>query len=96
MYSPDQADIDPRNPANQSESSSRFIVADYKAGSAGNVTIIDILNQNFGSEQQAEDALLNITTFRGDELDVVKCTDDDQTVVSCFVWDDDAQRYVKA
>lgn len=97
MYSPDHADVDPRNPANYSEANRRFIVADYKAGSAGNVTIIDILNKNFGTEEEAVAAILALTTFHGEEVDVLSFdVEGDETVEACYVWDGTENGYVKA
>ncbi|CUW85590.1 hypothetical protein N5C66_03810 [Rhizobium pusense] len=96
MYCPDQANIDPRNPNNYPVSEVSFIVADYKAGSAGNVTIIDVLNKPFSSQEDAVAAIQQLITFHGDELDVVECAEDDQMVVECFEWDADTSRYLKA
>lgn len=95
MYSPDYADLDPRNPANL-EDTKTYKVCDYKARS-GSVTIIDILDETFATEDEAKAALFAISDFKGDELDVVQFdSEGDEMVVFCAEWDADERRYVKA
>lgn len=94
MYSPDQADIDPRNPANQAERT--YKVCSYSRKGAA-VSIHDELNETFTTEEEAKAALLAIKDFKGEELDVLQFDEDgDETVCFCAEWDEDNQQYVEA
>lgn len=96
MYSPDHADIYPRNPANYSTSAEHFIVAEYQA-IQGSVKISDVLLKDFSDEEAAKAALLAIDTYKADELNVIRVQEDgDEMVMSCFEWDADLSKYVAA
>lgn len=96
MHTPDQADIDPRNPLNYRDDVHSFIVAEYK-WTGRSVTISDVLLKDFQTEEEAQAALLALTAFNGDELSVVQVDEDgDDTVCFCAEWDEETSRYVKA
>lgn len=95
MYSPEQADIDPRNPVNLSDDVYRYIVADY-VWSGKSTTLTDILCKDFMTEDEAISVLLSLP-FQGEELDVVRLDEEgDDMVMACFEWDYDQNKYVGA
>ncbi len=94
MYSPDHADTDPRNPANQSERT--YKVCDYSAIN-GVSTIIDVLDETFTTEAEATNRLLSLTEYNGEELTVCEFKEDgDEMCVYSAIWDEDQKRYVEA
>lgn len=95
MYSPDQADIDPHNPANFGEPTYRYIVADY-VWNGKSTTLTEMIAKDFTTEQEAIEALLALP-FRGDELDVVRLDEEgDDMVMACYEWDAEQNKYIPA
>lgn len=91
MYSPDQTDIDPRNPANWREPKLRYEV--LAVWSRGNAWLGD-----FDDEDVAKAAALNLETWRGKEVFVRQIdieTGDEECILSAE-WDDEilGGRYV--
>ncbi|WP_413711771.1 hypothetical protein [Rhizobium sp. Rhizsp82] len=94
MYSPDFADRDPRNPANHAPHT--FKVCSYQT-KGSRVWIDDVLDEIFTTEADAKAALLAITAFKGEELDVLEFDEDgDEMCVFCAEWDEDQKRYIEA
>lgn len=93
MYSPDQADIDPANPANFPDSTIRYIIGEYRFRN-GRVSIVPVLTEEFEDEAEAKAAMLAIKEFSGEEISLIECDEDgDRMVCACAFWDADKGCY---